>query len=65
MSTSTIEQMRPLLVSELPPAAPSATVWTRLSALVVARVAERRFERALRHAGPGEHGDLLALARRS
>ena len=64
MSTTTLEQLGPVLVSELPPAAHVPTAWERLRTVVVARVAARRFEKALRFASPGEHSDLLAASRR-
>jgi hypothetical protein len=68
MSTTTFaqtfEQLGPVLVSELPPVPPVPTYWARVRTTFAARVAERRFERALRVASPGEHTDLLAVARR-
>lgn len=65
MSTSTFEQLGPMLVSELPPVrAVRLTVATRVRESVTSRLHERAFERALRNAGPAEHSDLLALSRR-
>jgi hypothetical protein len=64
MSTTTFDQLGPVLVSELPPVAPVPTLWARVRTFVEARVAEARFERALRLASPAEHTDLLAAARR-
>jgi hypothetical protein len=65
MSTTTLEQVGPVLVSDLPPAAYQPTLVERLRAAFQVRVWERRFERALRHASHSEAGDLLAAARRS
>ena len=65
MSTTTFDQLGPVLVSELPPVAAAPTFWARVRTRTVARLAERRFERALRQAQPGEVSDLLAAARRS
>jgi hypothetical protein len=62
MTSATFE---PLLVSELPPVEVQPGLVARLRAQVALRVQEHRFERALRHAAPGEHSDLLAAARRS
>lgn len=66
MSTSTIEQLGPVLVSDLPPVrAVRLNLAARVREALTARLQERAFERALRTAGPAEHGDLLALARRA
>ena len=62
MTSATFE---PLLVSELPPVEVHPGLVARLRARTALRLQERRFERALRHAAPGEHSDLLAAARRS
>ena len=64
MSTTTFDQVGPVLVSDLPPVAPRPTLSERVRAAVRVRVWERRFERALRHASHSEAGDLLAAARR-
>ena len=64
MSTTTLEQVGPVLVSELPPAAYQPSLLERVRAGFRVRVWERRFERALRHASHSEAGDLLAIARR-
>jgi hypothetical protein len=61
MTSATFE---PLLVSELPPVPPVPTLRQRITRLVRERMWERRFERALRHAGHAEALDLLALSRR-
>lgn len=63
MSTTTFD-LGPVLVSDLPPVAPSPTLWQRLRGTLHARLEERRFERALRAASHAEHADLLAAARR-
>lgn len=70
MSTSTFEQLGPVLVSDLPPVRTvrltlSAKAAARVRRAVTARLAERAFERALRTAGPSEHGDLIAVSRRA
>ena len=65
MTTFTFEQLGPVLVSDLPPVGPSRpALFSRLRSAISLRLAERRFEAALRHAAPGEHSDLLAAARR-
>ena len=64
MSTTTLDQLGPVLVSELPPATAAPSLWAQLMARLTARLAERGFERALRQAQPGEVSDLLAAARR-
>lgn len=63
MSTTSVE-LGPVLVSELPPVAARPRLLQALRARIAVRWDERRFERALRQAGPAEHNDLLALARR-
>ena len=65
MSTTTLEQIGPVLASDLPPVTLRPTVAQRVRAALQVRVAERRFERALRHASHSEAGDLLAAARRA
>jgi hypothetical protein len=64
MSTTTLEQLGPVLASELPPAPVVTTLWNRVRKTVQERVWERRFERALRTATHAEQSDLLAAARR-
>jgi hypothetical protein len=65
MSTSTFEQLGPVLVSELPPVRTvRLTLAARVRETVTSRLHERAFERALRSAGPAEQSDLLALSRR-
>jgi hypothetical protein len=64
MTSTTFEPTGPVLVSELPPVELRPGLLTRLRAELTLRMQERRFERALRHAGPAEHSDLLAAARR-
>ena len=64
MSTTTFDQVGPVLASDLPPVTPRPTVAQRVRAAVRERVWEQRFERALRHASHSEAGDLLAAARR-
>jgi hypothetical protein len=64
MTSATFEPLGPVLVSELPPVDARPGVLTRVRATLAHRVQEHRFERALRQAGPGEHSDLLAAARR-
>jgi hypothetical protein len=55
----------PLLVSELPPVGPlTPGPLARLRTHLRQRVAEHRFEVALRSATPHEQSDLLAAARR-
>lgn len=63
MSTAFLE-LRPVLVSELPPSLARPGLLGSLRARVVRRMGERTFERALRGAGHAEQTDLLALARR-
>jgi len=66
MSTSTLEQLGPVLASDLPPVrAVRLNPAVRVRQALTARLHERAFERALRSAGPAEHGDLLALSRRA
>jgi hypothetical protein len=65
MSTTTLDQLGPVLASELPPVTPQLTLVQRIRTALQVRVWERRFERALRHASHSEAGDLLAAARRS
>ena len=65
MSTTTLDQLGPVLASELPPVPTWLTLAERVRAAVRVRLWERRFERALRHASHSEAGDLLAAARRS
>jgi hypothetical protein len=65
MTSATFEPLGPVLVSELPPVDVRPGLLGRLRSSIVLRAQERRFERALRHAGPGEHSDLLAAARHS
>ncbi|HUR13197.1 MAG TPA: hypothetical protein VM097_01760 [Mycobacteriales bacterium] len=65
MSTYSFEQLGPVLVSELPPVGPLRPgLVSRLCTVAKHRSEERRFERALRVAAPGEHSDLIAAARR-
>jgi hypothetical protein len=64
MSTTTVE-LGPVLASELPPVTHRPTPAQRFRAALQVRLAERRFERALRRASHSEAGDLLAAARRS
>jgi len=64
MTSATFEPLGPVLVSELPPVDVRPGLLARVRAALALRVAERRFERALRLAGPNEHSDLLAAARR-
>lgn len=59
MTTLTLTELSPFLVSELPPAAP----WQGKPSRLAARRAARRFERALRAATAQERSDLLAQAR--
>jgi hypothetical protein len=65
-SVDTVDTLGPVLVSELP--ASSAPVRPTLLARLREELAARResgaFERAIRRAGPSEHGDLMALHRR-
>ncbi len=60
---STRDTLGPVLVSELPaltaPARPRFLV--RFRGDLTARREARAFERAVRQAGPSEHGDLLAM----
>lgn len=66
MSTYTLEQLGPVLVSDLPPVGPIRPgLLGRLRAALAHRLEEYSFERALRAAGPGEHSDLIAAHRRS
>jgi hypothetical protein len=59
-----VAEIGPLLVSDLPAGLPAQPSWfARVRNEVVARRQARSFERALRHAGPGELGDLLAAHR--
>ena len=64
MSTTTIDQLGPVLASELPPVQAVPTLWMRVRSTVQARVWERRFEHALRSASPTEQSDLIAASRR-
>lgn len=64
MSTTTFEQLGPVLASELPPVPAVPGLWQRVRTAVEVRLWERRFEHALRAASPGEHSDLLAASRR-
>ena len=62
MSTYSLE---PFLVSDLPPVGPVRPgLLARLRTHLGQRVAEHRFEVALRSATPHEQSDLLAAARR-
>jgi hypothetical protein len=62
MSTYSLE---PFLVSDLPPVGPLRPgLLARLRSHARQRVAEHRFETALRGATPHEQSDLLAAARR-
>ena len=55
----------PVLVSELPPAAPVApSLWARLREDLALRREARAFERDTRLVSPNEYSDLLALRRR-
>lgn len=65
MSISTMEQMGPVLVSDLPPlrTVPSSLA-ARLIQAVRHRLQGRAFERALGSAGHNELSDLLAQSRR-
>jgi hypothetical protein len=63
MSTTSFE-LGPVLVSDLPPVPARPHPLSALRRRVATRWEERRFERALRQAGPAEQSDLLALARR-
>jgi hypothetical protein len=64
MTSATFEPLGPVLASELPPVDVRPGALARFRTALAVRVAERRFERALRQAGPAEHSDLLAAARR-
>ena len=59
MTSATFEPLGPVLVSELPPVDVRPGLLARVRAALALR-----FERALRLAGPNEHSDLLAAARR-
>jgi hypothetical protein len=62
----TLDTLGPVLVSELPASSAPArpTLLARLREELAARREVRSFERAVRFAGPSEHGDLMALRRR-
>jgi hypothetical protein len=65
MTTTTINSLGPVLVSELPPAGEQRHgIVARLRADLGRRRVERAFERALREADPGMASDLYALNRR-
>jgi len=68
MSVTTLEQLGPVLASELPPAPPVPsylhTFRTSVRERVSSRLAERRFERALMRASTSERQDLVAASRR-
>ena len=68
MSVTTLEQLGPVLASELPPVPPVLSPLhrfrTTVSERVSSRLAERRFERALRQATGSELVDLVAASRR-
>lgn len=65
MTTTTINSLGPVLVSELPPAGVQRHgIVARLRAELQQRRTERAFERALREADPAQAGDLYALNRR-
>ncbi|HUR51256.1 MAG TPA: hypothetical protein VMZ11_03945 [Mycobacteriales bacterium] len=64
MTSATFESLGPVLVSELPPVTPLPGLVARVRLRATRRVHERRFERAVRMASPGEASDLLAVARR-
>lgn len=65
MSTFTVEQLGPFLVSELPPVRHlPLTLAARARHALTTRFQERAFERTLRHAGHAELGDLIAASRR-
>lgn len=65
MTTTTLNQLGPVLVSELPPTPSQPSLWTRLKNELALRLAERRFEYALHAATPAEQSDLMAAARRA
>lgn len=64
MTVSTLDQLGPVLASDLPPAPSVPGPLTRLRHAFTARRAARRFERALMAASPSEQSDLIAAARR-
>ncbi len=65
MSTYTLDSLGPVLVSDLPPVGPLRPgLFRRLAIALRHRIEQTRFEAALRLAGPGEHSDLMAAARR-
>ena len=62
---SAVEDLGPILASDLPATSPAATVrMSRLRSSLLARREVRAFERAVCMADPNERGDLMAMRRR-
>jgi hypothetical protein len=64
MTTTTLDN-GPVLASDLPPVSLTPRFVDTVRARFTAARDRRAFERAVRYAGPDEHGDLLAQARRA
>ena len=64
MTTTTLDN-GPVLASDLPPVSLTPRFVDTVRARFTAARDRRAFERAVRFAGPDEHSDLLAQARRA